>query len=107
MRTRRSLHTARQHIHAALYNPTTGYFQHRARIISQPAPVHFRDYKNTNDFLNQIARLYSHTERPILNGPEAPVQKEVEEEEHVQVWHTPVEIYRVHTNIQDMIKKKA
>jgi len=106
MRTSRSLHTARQHIHAALYNPQTGYFQHRARIISQPAPVRFRDYKNTNDFLNQLARLYSHIERPALNNTEETVQRG-EQEEHVQVWHTPVEIFRVHTNRQDMIQKKA
>ena len=72
---------ARDFIHDSLYNPKYGYFSQRAVIFSQPDPVDFARLNGMEDFEKCISNLYRQYD-------------EFQEEDALQVWHTPTELFK-------------
>jgi len=75
----------RDFVDNSLYNPRYGYFSKQAQIISTDMEFDFNSMKNNNEFLKILAKKYDEIEEQL-------------EENHVaarQLWHTPVEIFKV------------
>ncbi|KAI3658925.1 hypothetical protein MP638_006301 [Amoeboaphelidium occidentale] len=71
----------RDFIHDSLYNKDYGYFSKRAVIFSPPEPIKFNELKDATEFSEEVARLYREYD-------------DIEEEESLQVWHTPTELFQ-------------
>lgn len=90
--------TARAHIHDALYHPITGYFQSRVTIFNNPSDIPFNELKDTQHFSEHIGKVYEQFD-PILKTSEAAKRNNPESNQRGEVWHTPVEIFRVKLEI--------
>jgi hypothetical protein len=73
---------SRDYIHDSLYNKEYGYFSKRAVIFSPPEPIEFNELRDMTDFTQKVAGMYREYD-------------EIEEDEALQVWHTPTELYQV------------
>ena len=76
----------RDFIHDSLYHPRYGYFSKRAVIFSHPSPVDFPALENTTDFMERVKSMYQDYD-------------DFEEDEALQVWHTPTELFKVLSHI--------
>jgi hypothetical protein len=74
----------RDFIHDSLYHPDYGYFSKHAVIFSPPQPIHFPSLQSSLEFTDAIAQMYLQYD-------------EVEEDDALQVWHTPTEMFKVYT----------
>lgn len=76
----------RDFIHDALYNPFYGYFSHHAVIFSPSEPFNFREFQNSTEFDEHVARVYAEiTKEKGLTASNI----------GAQLWHTPVELFQV------------
>lgn len=72
---------ARDFIHDSLYNEDYGYFSKRAVIFSPPRDVNFKAMQSAMEFDEYVASLYREYD-------------DAQEEEALQVWHTPTELFK-------------
>jgi hypothetical protein len=72
----------RDFIHDSLYNEEYGYFSKRAVIFSPPRNVDFNAMRSAMEFDEYVAGLYREYD-------------DSQEEEALQVWHTPTELFKV------------
>jgi hypothetical protein len=73
---------SRDFIHDSLYNLDYGYFSKKAVIFSPPEDVDFNALRNSAEFTEKIAALYREYD-------------DVDEDDSLQVWHTPTELFKV------------
>lgn len=77
----------RDFIEDSLYNPNYGYFPKQATIFNMhDTAFDFPKLRNSVEFQEEVAAKYAAYGADEVNGPGR------------QLWHTPTELFKVHTN---------